>query len=55
MVKKKRRDQNLLVRLSGADKLALQKAAAAQDVPAAQLVRRAIKTVVREAETHREP
>lgn len=47
--KKKRRDQNLLVRISGADKLALQQAAAAQDVPAAQLVRRAIKTVVLEA------
>jgi hypothetical protein len=52
MKKKRRREETLLVRLSGADKFALQKAAATQDVPAAQLVRRAIKNIVREAETH---
>lgn len=54
MVKQnRRRNQNLLVRISGAEKLALQKAAATQDVPASQLVRRAIRNVVREAETHK--
>jgi predicted HicB family RNase H-like nuclease len=54
MVKRKRRrEENLLVRISAADKLALQQAAAAQDVPAAQLVRKAIRNVVLEAETHK--
>lgn len=43
---KKRRDKNLLVRLSAVEKMALNKAAAEQDVPASQLVRRAIKLVV---------
>jgi predicted DNA binding CopG/RHH family protein len=47
--KKRRRDKNLLVRISGADKLALKQAAAAQDVPAAQLVRKAIKQLVSES------
>jgi hypothetical protein len=47
---KRRRDQVLLVRISAAEKLALQKAAAALDVPAAQLVRRAIKDVVSEGQ-----
>jgi hypothetical protein len=50
MTKKRRRDQNLLVRISGAEKLALQKAAKEQDEPIAQLVRRAIKREVREVE-----
>lgn len=48
MKKKRRREENLLVRISTADKLALQQAAAAQDVPAAQLVRKAIKQLVSE-------
>jgi hypothetical protein len=51
MTKRKRRDQNLLVRISAADKLALQQVAAAQDVPAAQLVRRAIKQLVSDGAT----
>jgi hypothetical protein len=43
---KKRRNQNLLVRISAAEKLALKQAAAEQDVPASQLVRQALKLVV---------
>lgn len=46
MKKKRRRDKNLLVRISEAEKLALQQAAAQEDVPAAQLVRRAIRHAV---------
>lgn len=52
MMKKRRRDKNILVRVSESERLALKKAAASQDVPAAQLVRRAIKDAVREAEKH---
>lgn len=49
VMNKRRRDQNLLVRISGPDKLVLRQAVAAQDIPAAQLGRKAIKTVVIEA------
>lgn len=49
MKKKRRRDKNLLVRITEAEKLALQKVAAREDVPAAQLVRRAVREFVREA------
>lgn len=53
MKKKRRRDQSLFLRISEADKLALQQAAADQDIPAAQLVRRAIKTVILVAEAQK--
>jgi hypothetical protein len=46
---KPKRDQHLLVRVSAAEKAALEKAAVAADVPAAQLVRRGIKWALGEA------
>ena len=53
MVKKQRRDKYLLVRLSGAERRALNKTAAAQDVPASQIIRKAIRQAISEAETLR--
>lgn len=49
-VKSKRRQRNtfLLIRLSKAERLALNQAAAAEDVPASQVVRRGIKHMVAE-------
>jgi hypothetical protein len=48
VAKKRQRNQHLIVRVSVAEKLALNQAAVVQDVPASQLVRKAIKKVVSE-------
>ena len=49
VAKKRRRNQHLIIRVSGAEKLALNQAAVALDAPASQLVRKAIRNVVLEA------
>ena len=49
----KRRNKNLLVRVTEEERAALNKVAADLDVPAAQLVRHAIKTVVNEEQVKR--
>lgn len=46
--KHRRRNQSLIIRVSGAEKLELNQAAAALDVPASQIVRKGIKQALRE-------
>lgn len=52
--KNRRRNESLIVRISKAERLALNQAAAAQDVPASQIVRTGIKNQLREiaAQSH---
>ena len=47
--KRQRRDEPFMVRLNGAEKADLHRLAAASDVPAAQLLRQLLKTLVAEA------
>jgi hypothetical protein len=47
---KRKRNQVLLVKVSAAEKSALFKFAAAQDVPAAQLIRHALRRVLAEGQ-----
>jgi hypothetical protein len=46
MTHSKRREERFLVRLSGAEKRALYRLAAAKDIPASQIVRLAVKRAI---------